>query len=234
MRAGDVFWANDRGLAALLVFLVLGLLVAAPLVAAGLVSTLVIEIAFTLIMVSGAASVTARRIPKIGVSVLAILAIGTKSARILFPTPGLRLLDTGVSLVAVLILTVLVLTQVFRKGRITLYRVQGAVAAYLLLGFAFSLAYELSVTLSPAAIRFPDDPGVGFVLIPRLLYFSFVTLTTVGYGDIVPVHPTVRSLAITEALIGQLYPAILIARLVSLEIVSGSELRENAPGRDFR
>ncbi len=96
-------------------------------------------------------------------------------------------------------------------------------AAYLLLGFAFSLAYELSVTLSPESIRFPDDPGVGFVLIPRLFYFSFVTLTTVGYGDIVPVHPAVRSLAVTEALIGQLYPAVLIARLVSLEIVSRNE-----------
>jgi hypothetical protein len=234
MRAGEVFWADDRGLTVLLVFLVVGLLVAAPLVAAGLMSTLVIEIAFASILVSGAASVTARRLPKVGISMLAILAIGTKSVRILFPTPGLRLLDTGVSLVAVLILTALVLSQVFRRGRITLHRVQGAVAAYLLLGLAFSLAYELAVTLSPVAIRFPDEADVGFVLIPRLLYFSFVTLTTVGYGDIVPVHPTVRSLAITEALIGQLYPAILIGRLVSLEIVSRSELRENAPERDFR
>jgi len=49
-------------------------------------------------------------------------------------------------------------------------------------------------------------------------YFSFVTLTSVGYGDIVPVHPYARSLANVEAIIGQLYPATLLARLVTLEI----------------
>jgi hypothetical protein len=52
----------------------------------------------------------------------------------------------------------------------------------------------------------------------ELIYFSFVTLTTMGYGDITPIHPIARSLAITEALTGQLYIAILLARLVSLEL----------------
>jgi hypothetical protein len=56
-----------------------------------------------------------------------------------------------------------------------------------------------------------------------LIYYSFVTLTTVGYGDITPLHPTARSLAMAEALIGQLYPAILIARLVSLRITPSRE-----------
>jgi len=142
-----------------------------------------------------------------------------------FPSPGLNLFDRAVSLLAVLILTALVLMQVFRKGRITLHRVQGAVAAYLLLGFAWAIVYEISFLLNPDAIRFPDNSGVGLLMVPRLLYFSFVALTPVGYGDIVPVHPAVRSLAVTEALIGQLYPVVLIARLVSLEIVSRIEPR---------
>jgi voltage-gated potassium channel Kch len=55
-----------------------------------------------------------------------------------------------------------------------------------------------------------------------LLYYSFVTLTTVGYGDVTPLAPAARSLAITEALIGQLFPAVLIARLVSMELASKS------------
>ena len=50
------------------------------------------------------------------------------------------------------------------------------------------------------------------------MYFSFVTLTTVGYGDITAVHPVARSLATAEALVGQLFPAILLARLVSMEL----------------
>jgi hypothetical protein len=50
-------------------------------------------------------------------------------------------------------------------------------------------------------------------------YFSFTTLTTLGYGDILPVSPVARSLATSEALFGQLYPAVMIARLISLEIL---------------
>lgn len=53
-----------------------------------------------------------------------------------------------------------------------------------------------------------------------LAYFSFVTLTTLGYGDITPVHPAARMLAVGEALVGQLYPAILLGRLVTLQISS--------------
>ena len=57
-------------------------------------------------------------------------------------------------------------------------------------------------------------------LASRLLYFSFVTLTSTGYGDIVPIHPLARSLCNLESIIGQLYPAILMARLVTLELVA--------------
>jgi hypothetical protein len=61
-----------------------------------------------------------------------------------------------------------------------------------------------------------DDPSVP----SKLVYFSFVTLTSVGYGDIVPVHPVARSLCNLESIIGQLYPATLLARLVTLELQS--------------
>jgi hypothetical protein len=55
-------------------------------------------------------------------------------------------------------------------------------------------------------------------LVDKLIYFSFMTLTSVGYGDITPLHPFARSLADIEAIIGQLYPATLLARLVTLEL----------------
>ena len=60
------------------------------------------------------------------------------------------------------------------------------------------------------------DTSVG----DKLLYFSFTTLTTVGYGDIVPVHPFARSLANLEAIMGQLYPATLLARVVTLSVAA--------------
>jgi hypothetical protein len=64
-----------------------------------------------------------------------------------------------------------------------------------------------------------------------LYYFSFVTLTTIGYGDILPLAPAARGLATMEGLIGQLYPAILIARLVSLQLHAAHERdRQEPPG----
>ena len=109
------------------------------------------------------------------------------------------------------------------EGPITTHRIQGSILVYLLIGFTWSVAYQLLHTLSPAAFSFAQgDPGPAHARDP-LIYYSFVTLTTVGYGDITPVHPTARSLAIAEALIGQLYPAILIARLVSLRISSSRQ-----------
>ncbi len=62
----------------------------------------------------------------------------------------------------------------------------------------------------------------------QLIYFSFVTLTSVGYGDIVPLHPFARGSTNVEAIIGQLYPATLLARLVTLELEDRRALR---PGR---
>ena len=68
-------------------------------------------------------------------------------------------------------------------------------------------------------------------LTANLIYFSFVTLTSTGYGDIVPMHPIARSLANLEAIIGQLYPATLLARLVTLELEGrGSRGRDNGGG----
>ena len=88
-------------------------------------------------------------------------------------------------------------------------------AVYLLLGLTWANAYAFLHQLHPDAFA----GTLGEALISQTwIYYSFVTLTTVGYGDITPVHPVARSLAIGEALTGQLYLAITLARLVSLRV----------------
>jgi voltage-gated potassium channel Kch len=111
------------------------------------------------------------------------------------------------------------LVQVLRQGAINAHRILGAVAVYILLGTIWSLFYHLIELQLPGAFQLP--PGISEkpqVLQAHLGYFSFVTLTTLGYGDIVAVHPVSRTFVIIEALVGQLFPAILLARLVSMEI----------------
>jgi len=118
--------------------------------------------------------------------------------------------------------------RVFRDDRpVTISRVVGAVAVYVLFAMTWAYLYELLNLLIPGAFNLPvaESPDTPDQL-GSFTYFSFVTLTTLGYGDIIPVHPVVRLFVVIQALFGQLYPATLLARLVSLEIVSRQAPRE--------
>ena len=106
---------------------------------------------------------------------------------------------------------------VFGPGVVNYHRVIGAILLYLTIGMTFVALYTflgLAVPNAFSGMTIADTPTFG----DTMVYFSFGTLTTVGAGDIAAVHPIARSLTIIEAMIGQLYPATLLARLVTLEI----------------
>ena len=114
-------------------------------------------------------------------------------------------------------LGVVVAQAVFRRGRVTYHRIVGAILLYLLIAVAFGTLFIFVGASVPDAfkgITFEDHPA----LANSVFYLSFVTLTSTGYGDLVPVHPIARSLCNIESVIGQLYPATLLARLVTLEL----------------
>ena len=103
--------------------------------------------------------------------------------------------------------------------------VLGGVCIYLLLGVLFTEIFQFIEAAAPGSfalggqpLELEQDLGAHYERYPAALYFSFVTLTTLGYGDITPVSPEARVLAITEAVIGQLYIAIFVARLVGLHL----------------
>jgi hypothetical protein len=111
---------------------------------------------------------------------------------------------------------------VFGGGRITYHRIVGAILLYLLIAVAFATLFAfvgLSILDAFKGIAFKDDAA----LANSLFYLSFVTMTSTGYGDIVPVHPLARSLCNIESIIGQLYPATILARLVTLELRSDNK-----------
>ncbi len=124
------------------------------------------------------------------------------------------------TLAAIVFLVVLLLVKVFRKGPVSGSRLQGAVAVYLLMGLTWAHAYVIFDRERP-------DSFVTAVHTPPTVagwtYFSFVTLTTVGYGDITPIAPGARMLAVGEALAGQLYLAVMLARLVALQVSGGTK-----------
>jgi hypothetical protein len=146
----------------------------------------------------------------------AVVAVAVFLASWVVPVAPPTIQLTG--LVSLVLLLVAVLGQTFRQGPVTFQRIQGGIAAYLLLGVIWAEAFGLVELLRPGAFSGPADVIRG----PRgWVYFSFTTLTTVGYGDVVPVHPAARSLAMLEAVTGPLYIAILLARLVSLAVAPG-------------
>jgi hypothetical protein len=104
--------------------------------------------------------------------------------------------------------------------------VQGAVIVYLLIGLVFCLVYHAIYLLSDMQ-AFKGLTGSDR---KEFLYFSLTTLTTTGYGDIVPLWPFARSFSNLEALLGQLYPAVLIARLVSMEFYDRTPHAEQVDG----
>jgi hypothetical protein len=101
-----------------------------------------------------------------------------------------------------------------RREHVTIDTIFAALSGYYLLGFSWALLYTLVDSIAPGSFSAPLGPDLS-----ASTYFSFATITTLGYGDISPIAPLPRALATTEALVGQVYMAVLIARLVSQYIV---------------
>lgn len=213
-------WWQERGLTAMLVSLILALFVGAPLMAMASVGPLPFDIFFTTLLLSGVIAFSRRRWLAIAISVIGFVVLVLRWGGYGAAEQRLALWDNVLSLLMLAILTGLVLEHVFRAGPITADRIRGAIAAYLLLGLVWAFAYALVDRFAPGGINMERAFFSVHHKMQSFAYFSFVTLTTVGYGDITPVHPFARVLAVGEALVGQLYPAILIGRLVSLQITS--------------
>ena len=122
------------------------------------------------------------------------------------------------TIASLLMLLYILLSQVFAPGPVTHLRIQGAIAAYLLFGVAWAHAYAIVGSTIPGSFTIPERE---LHLPSEWFYYSFVTLTTVGFGDIVPVHRVARALTVGEVLTGQLYLAVLIGRLVGMQISTG-------------
>jgi hypothetical protein len=124
-----------------------------------------------------------------------------------------------ISTVVLLILgTYICFRAIFESGRIDEERIFASLSLYLLFGVIFALIFAVIEEVMPGSFHYPDRVAPDTVSRPlfQLFYFSFVTLATLGYGDIVPISGPAKGMAILEAVIGQMYLVVVVARLVSL------------------
>ena len=205
------FWSHERGPYPLLFLLLFTLFILGPLLSARIIVPLILEIAFSVIIISGALIVTTRKSLRLLAIVVGLLSVFIQ----FFGVFSGKTTQTVDSLLSVGMLTAFALLM----GRNFLiqecapaHRIAGAVTIYLLLGLIWTRLYQLLESISPGSFRFPAGEDLNAA---ALAYFSFVTLATLGYGDITPVSIVARDLAVLEAVMGQLYLVILISRLVS-------------------
>jgi Ion channel len=128
---------------------------------------------------------------------------------------SLQTLSLILGLVFLMFMTSVFIWSIVSDPSVTTDTLAGAVSAYMLMGITFGIAYSLIDRLVPGAFRDTLEPGKHLTQ-SEFTFFSFVTMTTVGYGDIVPRDAHARSVAMIEAVIGIMYPAVLISRLVGL------------------
>jgi hypothetical protein len=209
---------RDPALTALLILDICTIFLAVPLAAKGLpiaqtvADTLGLAVLVMVVMLS----------PRPGAIILILLGLAATAASFLLSGEGSPVstivLRRGGGILAFSALIWVVAHAVYAPGRITFHRLQGAAVLYLSIATIFAAIFGLIWELSPDAFANVLAPLGGPEEVGTMLYFSLTTLTTTGYGDIVPVDPFARSLANLESVLGQFFLAITVTRLVTLEL----------------
>ena len=193
---------------------VLILMIVAPFFDPAGTGRLIVGVLFTLVLLSTVLAASVKRRQFIFALCLAvpwlILNWGFGGPR----TGASDIAADGLLCIQITFVIVLILARILAEKEIEFDMLCGAVAVYLLLGVAWALAFSVLERLVPGTFVFTST-GDQIDLVD-LLYFSFTTLTTLGYGDITPASPVARIWANLEAVTGVLYLAVLVARLVSL------------------
>jgi hypothetical protein len=208
---------GDSLLTVLTALLIVMMFVVAPLQALGIFAFQIFELLLALFLVGGVFVISGSRVAV--VAMLGALAMIVTGAVLRLKSPSILDLNlfAGAWLIVGVTLAWTVAQATFAPGRVTYHRVIGAVLLYLTVAVIFAALFTFIGTLAPKAfVGMSVEDGAK--LASQLIYFSFATLTTTGYGDVAPVHPLARSLCNIEAIFGQLYPATLLARLVTLEL----------------
>jgi len=178
------------------------------------------DVAYSLMLISGVALAWGQTTLIVIAGLVGLLSVAVRWMNFFSPTTIDQVWADLSSIAAILVIGFILLLQVFRPGRVGHTRIQGAIAVYLIFGAAWAHAFHLIATLQPGSFNNALGPHSD---VSEWIYYSYTTLSTLGYGDITAVRPPARLLSVGEALTGQLYLAVLIARLVAMDVVDWQE-----------
>jgi len=173
----------------------------------------IVNLAFTVTMMTGVWSLAKKRRAYILGWILGSLSLLISLADLASARPWLLPLGGGVALLFCALSMTIVLGEVLFGTHLTVNRMAGAVCVYLLLGLSWAFVYGFVFLAAPGSFTGVASESLEGQFL-TLVYYSFVTLTTMGYGDITPASHLARALAYLEAIAGVMYVAILVASLI--------------------
>ena len=211
------YWTQERSLTALLIYLLISILIWLPLSEKVAWEEFIQDAIFNLILLAGCFSVVAPNAIKSILYVLAVNAFVFRGLEFIYPLYVIQQLELIMTALFFTLLGVLTMKYVLEDEESTAYRIQGAIIVYIIFGLLCALLFHLIYLGNQQAFTFSTlkSEEVSFAY---FLYFSFTIQTTVGPGDIFPVSPWTKSIIIFQSMFGMLYPVVIIARLVTLEI----------------
>jgi len=182
-----------------------------------------LNLLFLFVLLSAVAVAAKTRRVFWGVVLLAIPTVLVDWSTLLSMSKWVYLVNTTFTIIFFGVICGIIMWDVMISKQVTGDTIAGSICAYLLLGLVWAMIYELIELLSPGSFNIPGDlvtaegsgHSVGFL---SFAYFSFTTMTTLGYGDVTPLSKVAQAFAPMQAVFGQLYIAILVARLVAMRV----------------
>jgi hypothetical protein len=179
-----------------------------------------LDVSFSVIFLCAIYAVSEEKSHFVIALILAIPAVLTYWFQYLMEAPGIRAVGDVFSVFFYIFIITRTVSYLFRVKEVTFDLITGAVCGYFIMGMMWTNIYSALEYIMPGSFALPTE-ATGAKM--HFFYYSFVTLTTLGYGDITPLSSAARSLAVLESVAGQIYLAVIIARLVGLSIVDFQE-----------
>jgi hypothetical protein len=208
-------WNKESGLSGMFVLLFAMHFLLIPLFSSYSSFMVTLNVFWMLVLIAGIISLAKSKKQALLYSIVPFLFILFGWITVFERTPFVLFADILFTIGTFVLLIVLVLKKVFEPGPITEYRVIGSIVVYFILANLWAVIYLYMYEHIPGSFSLTLPAFESNTLQANFLYFSYITITTTGFGEIVPLHPFARAMVQVEALIGVLYPVILIGRLVS-------------------
>ncbi|UWY28035.1 ion channel [Flavobacterium sp. TR2] len=209
------FWTQEKGLSGMLILLCITHFIVIPFFGSYNRLMVAVNIFWMLFLFAGIVALSKHKKQAISISIIPILFLIIQYINYLNHNVFILFADLIFSVAIMLLMISLVLIKVLEPGPVTTYRIVGSIVVYMLLVHFWSTLYlflfeHIEGSFQITKTKFSSDSDRA-----SFIYFSYICITSTGFGEILPLHPLARSLVQIEVLTGVLYPVILIGRLVS-------------------